>query len=120
MATTRRGFLATLATITIAPRLSGATARETDPVVVGQGQHRYRFNDRWAKLPPQIQWGLTHGVVVDRNRHVHVFHTSRKESPSKDCVVVFDPQGNFVRSWGEQFFESSNSTRLSFLGILFV
>ncbi len=102
MATNRRDFLATLATLTIAPRLSAA--RAPDPVIVGEGQHRYRFNDRWAKLPPQIQWGLTHGVVVDRNRHVHVFHTSRKESPSKDCVVVFDPQGNFVRSWGDQFF----------------
>lgn len=77
-------------------------------MVVGTGAHRYRFNDRWAKLPPQIQWGLTHGVAVDRNRFVHVFHTSRAESPSRDCVVVFDPQGNFVRSWGAQFFGSAH------------
>ncbi len=101
MLPSRRRFLATLATITIAPRLF--SAREPEPIIIGEGRYRYRFNDRWAKLPAQIQWGLTHGVVVDRNRHVHVFHTSRKESASQDCVVVFDPQGNFVRSWGAQF-----------------
>jgi len=105
MRTTRRRFLASLATISVAPNL--LRAREAEPVVVGEGSHRYRFNDRWAKLPPQIRWGLTHGVVVDRERNVHVFHTSRPESPSKDCVVVFDAQGNFVRSWGEQFFNGA-------------
>ena len=47
-------------------RLEIVLARPVD--VIGEGRHRYRFNDRWAKLPPQIQWGLTHGVVVDRNR----------------------------------------------------
>ena len=101
MLTSRRRFLASLATACVAPRLLSA---ESEPVIVGEGKHRYRFNDRWAKLPSHLQWGLTHGVVVDRERNVHVFHTSRQESPSKDCVVVFDPQGNFVRSWGAQFF----------------
>ena len=101
MLTSRRRFLTSLATACVAPRLFSADA---SPVIVGEGRYRYRFNDRWAKLPPQIKWGLTHGVVVDRERFVHVFHTSRPESPSKDCVVVFDPQGNFVRSWGPQFF----------------
>ncbi len=98
----RRRFLAKLASITVASRLFAA--RDSAPVVVGEGAYCYRFDDRWAKLPPQIQWGLTHGVAVDRRGHVHVFHTSRKESAVKDCVVEFDPQGNFVRSWGDQFF----------------
>jgi hypothetical protein len=100
MAISRRRFLTSIATACIVPQLRAA---ESEPVIVGEGNYRYRFNDRWAKLPPQIQWGLTHGVVVDRNRFVHVFHTSRKESASKDCVVVFDPTGKFVRSWGAQF-----------------
>ncbi|MCX6951853.1 MAG: hypothetical protein NTV51_06765 [Verrucomicrobia bacterium] len=102
MPTTRRRFLATLATITLAPRLRAAA--EPEPVIVGEGAYRYRFNDRWAQLPAHLAWGLTHGVVVDRRRHVHVFHTSRKEAKSRDCVVVFDAAGRFVRSWGEQFF----------------
>ncbi len=102
MPNSRRRFLATLATISIAPRLFAA--REPEAIVIGEGRHRYRFNDRWARLPAHLQWGLTHGVAVDRERNVHVFHTSRKESASKDCVVVFDARGNFLRSWGEQFF----------------
>lgn len=100
MPTSRRRFLASIATVCVVPKL---WSRDADPVVVGEGKHRYVFNDRWAKLPPGIRWGLTHGVVVDRKRFVHVFHTSRQDSPNKDCVVVFDPEGNFVRSWGPQF-----------------
>lgn len=110
MRTTRRQFLAALATISIVPHL--LRARDTAPIIVGEGAHRYRFNDRWARLPAQIQWGLTHGVVVDRERNVHVFHTSRKEAPSQDCVVVFDRHGNFVRSWGEQFFNGAHGCDL--------
>lgn len=98
---TRRHFISSLTAATVAAHLPAA---EADPVIVGEGSYRYRFNDRWAKLPPQIKWGLTHGVAVDRRGFVHVFHTSRADSPSKDCVVVFDAAGNFVRSWGEQFF----------------
>lgn len=103
MTSSRRRFLATLATISIAPRLR-LSAAEPELVIVGEGKHRYRFNDQWAKVPSQIKWGLTHGVVVDQRGRVHVFHTSRAESPSKDCVVVFDAEGNFIRSWGPQFF----------------
>jgi hypothetical protein len=110
MPTTRRRFLTTFAVASVASRL---LAREAEPVIVGEGKYRYRFNDRWAKLPSHLQWGLTHGVVVDRNRFVHVFHTSRPESPSKDCVVVFDPKGNFVRSWGAQFFGGAHGFDLT-------
>lgn len=102
----RRAFLASLAACAYAaPRLLG---KDGGPVIVGEGKHRYRFNGQWAKLPEQIQWGLTHGVAVDRQGFVHVLHISRKESACKDCVVVFDAKGNFVRSWGEQFFGSAH------------
>ncbi len=110
MSISRRHFVTSLATACVAPRL---IAREAGSVIVGEGNYRYRFNDRWAKLPSHIQWGLTHGVVVDRNRFVHVFHTSREDSPSKDCVVVFDPDGNYVRSWGAQFFGSAHGFDLT-------
>jgi len=113
MSILRRHFVTSLAAACITPYLIG---READPVIVGEGNYRYRFNDRWAKLPAHIQWGLTHGVVVDRNRFVHVFHTSRESSPSKDCVVVFDPAGNFVRSWGSQFFGSAHGFDLTVEG----
>ncbi|MEY2787103.1 MAG: hypothetical protein RLZZ34_246 [Verrucomicrobiota bacterium] len=98
--TSRRHFLATLATVTLSLR---ARAAETAPVIVGEGAHRYRFHEAWPQLPPHLKWGVTHGVAVDRRGYVHVFHTSRPEAATKDCVVVFDRAGKFVRSWGPQF-----------------
>ena len=100
MPTSRRRFLATLATVTLSLRARGG---ETAPVIVGEGAHRYRFHDAWPKLPAHLQWGVTHGVAVDRQGNVHVFHTSRPDAATKDCVVVFDRAGNFLRSWGSQF-----------------
>ena len=61
-----------------------------------------------GQLPDQIIYGLTHGVAVDKAGNVYVLHTSRKNSPSKDTVVVFDKDGNYVRSWGEQFFGTAH------------
>lgn len=111
MPATRRRFLARLATVTVAAGLR-ARAGEPAPVFVGAGAHRYRFHDAWARVPPQIRWGLTHGVAVDRRGRVHVLHTSRADSPSRDCVVVFDRAGNFVRSWGARFFGGAHGLDL--------
>jgi hypothetical protein len=72
-------------------------------VRVGEGSHRYDCLHDWGRLPDKIQYGLTHGIAVDRRDHVHVLHTSTADSPCKDTVVVFDPQGRFVRSWGAEF-----------------
>jgi hypothetical protein len=106
---TRRNFLASaLATgvISTMPRHVRAELRE--PPIVGEGEHRYECVHDWGRLPENIRYGLTHGVAVDRARNVHVLHTSRKDSPCKDTVVVFDKDGKFVRSWGEQFFGTAH------------
>jgi hypothetical protein len=83
-------------------------AEPAPPVILGQGDYRYQCINDWGKLPPQIIYGLTHGVAVDSRGFVHVLHTSRNTSPSHDTVVVFDRDGNFVRSWGEEFFGSAH------------
>jgi len=51
----------------------------------------------WAKWPESVTVGYTHGVEKDTAGHIYVFHTG---SPS---VVVFDEDGSYLRSWGEQF-----------------
>src|SRR5436309_2275095 len=87
---------------------AGARAVEERPIILGSGEHRYECIHDWGQLPDSIQYGITHGVAVDKRGFVHVLHMSRKTSPCKDCVVVFDPQGKFVRSWGETFFGSAH------------
>jgi hypothetical protein len=105
----RRGFLSGAVAATAAVYAGAALRAEdsSDPIV-GSGEHRYRFLDNWGQLPPDIQYGLTHGVAVDKAQNVYVLHTSRKTSPNKDTVVVFDKGGKFLRSWGKEYFGTAH------------
>jgi outer membrane protein assembly factor BamB len=64
-------------------------------MIVGSGKFRYRVNADWAKLPAGWSFKEVGGVGVDRNDNVYVFN--RGEHP----MMVFDREGNFLRSWGE-------------------
>jgi sugar lactone lactonase YvrE len=64
---------------------------------VGNGSHMYVMEAGWARIPDSMAFGYTHGIVVDRENNVHVFHTN---APS---VVTFDPNGRYIRSWGDEF-----------------
>jgi hypothetical protein len=104
----RRRFLAGTAAAGVGTMLpTRAFAADATPIV-GEGEHRYRCLHDWGRLPDTIQYGLTHGVAVDRAGSVYVLHTSRKTSPVKDTVVVFDKAGNFLRSWGSEYFGTAH------------
>src|SRR5438445_270156 len=105
---TRRQFVSAAAATT-AIVAAGSRADEADPpIILGEGAHRYECLHDWGNLPSNIIYGITHGVAVDGRGFVHVLHTSNKNSPCKDTVVVFAPDGSFVRSWGEQFFGTAH------------
>jgi len=78
------------------------------PIILGSGEQRYECVHDWGQLPETIAWGLTHGIAVDKQSHVYVFHTSRKTNACKDTVVVFDPAGTFVRSFGAEYAGSAH------------
>lgn len=61
------------------------------------GSHQYEWIEGWARLPEDIKIGYTHGVVTDSQDRVYIFNQS------KDAVLTFEPDGTFIRSWGEQF-----------------
>ena len=68
------------------------------PTILGSGDHRYRVVENWAKLPNA--WTLTDvaSVAVDSKDRVYVFN--RGDHP----MIVFDRDGNFIKSWGEGLF----------------
>src|SRR5271167_5195343 len=70
--------------------------------VVGDGAYAYEPVENWAKLPPGWSFKEIGGVGVDRNDNVYVFN--RGEHP----MIVFDREGNFVRSWGEGLFHRAH------------
>ena len=107
----RRWFLSTAvaaAGVAAARALPGFADDPAAPLILGEGEHRYECLHDWGTLPKEIIYGITHGVAVDARGFVHVLHTSRRESSCKDTVVVFDPAGKFVRSWGGQFFGTAH------------
>jgi hypothetical protein len=82
----------------------GATDKAgTKNPILGEGDHQYECIHDWGELPSNIKYGNTHSVVEDSQGHIFVHHTVHKDSPSLDAVVVFDPKGKFVRSFGPMF-----------------
>jgi sugar lactone lactonase YvrE len=74
--------------------------------ILGTGEHRYRVVENWAKLPDG--WKLTDvaSVGVDSKDRIYVFN--RGEHP----VIVFDRDGNFVRSFGEGLFTRAHGLHI--------
>ena len=104
MNSTRRGFLATSASVVTAPYILGATDKTgTRLPVIGEGNHKYEVTHDWGELPKEIAYGNCHGVVEDAQGLIYIHHTVNKESKSDDAMVVFDGKGKFVKSWGKEF-----------------
>ena len=68
--------------------------------VVGSGMLLFTPVENWEKLPPGWEFIDVAGVAVDSKDNVYVFN--RSEHP----VIVFDRDGNFLRSWGEGLFST--------------
>src|SRR3954449_4913772 len=78
--------------ITLRPDKQRETPMAT---IVGNGEYRYRIIENWAKLPDGWSFKEVAAVGADKNDNVYVF--GRGEHP----MMVFDRDGNFLRSWGE-------------------
>ena len=110
----RRAFLkAAAATAATASVAAPAVVRAADTsgakaAVVGEGEHRYECHHGWGQVPDHVHWFETHGVAVDKAGHVYVTHRGGGDLPSspamaQDTIVVFDPDGKFVRSFGKEY-----------------
>ena len=66
-------------------------------------QVTYEPVEGWAKLPPGWAFKEIGGLGVDSHDNLYVFN--RGEHP----VIVFDRDGNFLRSWGEGVFPRAHA-----------
>lgn len=87
-----------------APMLFGADKKSGNGLpIIGTGAHTYEVIHDWGTLPQDIQYGNTHGVCEDAQGHIYVHHTVNKASQSHNAMVIFDPNGKFISSWGAEF-----------------
>lgn len=104
----RRTFLraaASTAAASTGPTLLGMTRKADDPTpVIGVEGHKYECHHNWGELPTDYTWQTTHNVAIDSAGLVYVTHQGLK-APNKnmDTVLVFDPKGKFVRSFGKEW-----------------
>ena len=68
----------------------------------GSGKYSYEVVQDWAKLPAGWKWGWIPAVACDSQDRVFVY--SRSEHP----LVVFDRDGNFLASWGEDVLKAAH------------
>lgn len=105
MTTHRRKFLKT-ATATAA--VLGAplvlTAQKTDKkLIVGEGEHQFEVLHDWPQLPDTFTWQTTHNVAVDEAGNLYVIHEGWEELKDHPSIFVFDADGKYIRSFGQQF-----------------
>lgn len=75
--------------------------------ILGSGDHTYQWQDQWGRLPDGIAFGYTHGVAEDAQGRIFIHNMS------KDAVAIFDPDGAFITSWGEEFAEGAHGMHLA-------
>lgn len=61
--------------------------------------HSYRLAEGWGQLPVGMIMGEVGGVAVDSGDRVYVYNRGA------DPMIVFDRDGNFLRTWGQDRFK---------------
>ena len=72
----------------------------------GSGKYTYEVEEGWGKLPDGWEWGWIPGVAVDSQDRVFVY--SRSEHP----LIIFDREGNFLDSWGENVLKDAHGIHI--------
>ena len=58
----------------------------------------YEVEADWPQLPSHIQFGEVVDIDVDAHDNVYVFNRGRNP------VLIFQPDGTFLKSWGELYY----------------
>jgi hypothetical protein len=89
--------LASASSSALAPQ-DGAKLKPAHHAVLGEGDHFYRWESGWAKLPEGMKFGNTHGcIVIDAHDNVYM------NTDTDNAVIVFDKDGKYLRSFGKEW-----------------
>ena len=80
----------------------------------GSGDFKYELAEGWGKLPQGFEWGQISSVAVDSQDRVYVY--TRTNHP----LMVFDRNGNFIRSWGEDILKDAHGICIDAKGDMYI
>src|SRR5687767_5127695 len=66
----------------------------------------YRPVAGWPQLPANVKLGAVSGVATDSTDRVYIFHRG------KNPIMVFDRDGKFLRSWGDEQVKMAHGLRI--------
>src|SRR5499425_2890634 len=75
--------------------------------ILGSGEFKYEVMEGWGKLPDGWTFKEVAAVAVDKKDQVYCF--TRGAHP----VIVFDREGNFLHSWGEDIFNRAHGATMA-------
>ena len=81
--------------------------------ILGDGEYRYEEIDDWAQLPAGWSFLEVADVAVDADDRVYVFN--RSDHP----MMVFERDGTFVTSWGDELFTRAHGLTIGPDGMLY-
>src|ERR1700681_3309289 len=93
------------------------------PSKVHAADEKYQLVENWAQLPPGMQWGVMSAVDIDSHGTIYAFKRSepgQKAGEMSSMVMVIDPHGKFLRSWGENTFSSAHGLRVLRDGVIWI
>jgi len=73
---------------------------------MGTGAHTYQLVESWGNLPDGWTFLDVAAVAVDKRDQVYAFNRG------KHPMIVFDRDGNFLRSWGEDIFKRAHGLHM--------
>src|ERR1700693_3254089 len=103
--------------------LALATVATMRPSNVRAADGDYQQVENWAQLPQGMQWGVMSAVDIDSHGTIYAFKRSEpgeKAGEMSSMVMVIDPHGKFVRSWGEHTFMSAHGLRVLRDGFIWI
>lgn len=85
------------------PFVRGSDKSGSKLPVIGVDGFRYECHHGWGQLG-SFTWQTTHGVAVDEAGLVYIKHQGHGKEPGVDTILVFEPSGKLVRSFGRDIF----------------
>ena len=76
-------------------------------VTIGSGDFRYEVIESFGKLPDDWTFHEVAAVAVDNKDQLYCF------TRGKHPVIVFDRDGNFLRSWGDGVFKRAHGATIA-------
>ena len=109
--------------VAIAVILTVVAVAATHHSNVRAGDGSYQVVENWAQLPSGMQWGVMSAVDIDSHGTIYAFKRSepgQKAGEMASMIMVIDPSGKFLRSWGQNTFMSAHGLRVLRDGFIWI